>query len=154
MTEGLSADVAYKQLLERQTLGPQGGAGPLTPPPFDAKAQLIDVSGTHAFTPPSSGDARGFCPGLNALANHNYLPHNGVATITQFVDATTKVYGMGADLALFLATFGAVLDGTGVSWSIAGTPHTGIGGSHGNYETDSSPLKSDSTSMGPTANSL
>ncbi|KAK5714312.1 hypothetical protein LTR17_017243 [Elasticomyces elasticus] len=143
MTEGLSADVAYKQLLERQTLGPQGGAGPLTPPPFDAKAQLVDVSGTHAFTPPSSGDARGFCPGLNALANHNYLPHNGVATITQFVDATTKVYGMGADLALFLATFGAVLDGTGVSWSIAGTPHTGIGGSHGNYETDSSPLKSD-----------
>ncbi|KAK5722834.1 hypothetical protein LTR17_014220 [Elasticomyces elasticus] len=143
MTEGLSADVAYKQLLERQTLGPQGGAGPLTPPPFDAKAQLVDVSGTHAFTPPGSGDARGFCPGLNALANHNYLPHNGVATITQFVDATTKVYGMGPDLALFLSTLGATVDGTGVSWSIAGTPHTGIGGSHGNYETDSSPLKSD-----------
>ncbi|KAK4896475.1 hypothetical protein LTR27_005691 [Elasticomyces elasticus] len=143
MTEGLSADVAYKQLLERQTLGPQGGAGPLTPPPFDAKAQLIDVSGTHAFTPPGSADARGFCPGLNALANHNYLPHNGIATITQFVDATTKVYGMGPDLALFLSTLGATVDGTGVSWSIAGTPHTGIGGSHGNYETDSSPLKSD-----------
>ncbi|KAK5711414.1 hypothetical protein LTR15_012487 [Elasticomyces elasticus] len=143
MTEGLSADVAYKQLLERQALPPQGGAGPLTPPPFDAKAQLIDVSGSHAFTPPSSSDARGMCPGLNALANHNYLPHNGVATITQFVDATTKVFGMGADLALFLSTYGAVVDGPLVSWSIQGGPHVGIGGSHGNYESDSSPLKSD-----------
>lgn len=30
-----------------------------------------------------------------------------------------------------------------VSWSIGGAPHTGIGGSHGNYESDSSPLKGD-----------
>ena len=50
---------------------------------------------------------------------------------------------MGADLALFLATYGAVVDGTLTSWSINGKPHTGIGGSHGNYETDSSPLKAD-----------
>ncbi|TKA40647.1 hypothetical protein B0A54_09108 [Friedmanniomyces endolithicus] len=50
---------------------------------------------------------------------------------------------MGADLALFLSTYGAVIDGSGTSWSIAGGPHVGIGGSHGNYESDSSPLKSD-----------
>ena len=50
---------------------------------------------------------------------------------------------MGADLALFLATYGAVVDGSLISWSINGKPHTGIGGSHGNYETDSSPLKAD-----------
>jgi len=50
---------------------------------------------------------------------------------------------MSADLATFLATYGAVLDGTLTSWSIGGGPHTGIGGSHGNYETDSSPLKGD-----------
>lgn len=73
----------------------------------------------------------------------NYLPHNGVATISQFTNACQEVFGMGADLALFLATYGAVVDGTLTSWSIAGKPHQGIGGSHGNYESDSSPLKSD-----------
>jgi hypothetical protein len=77
------------------------------------------------------------------MANHGYLPHNGVATIAQFASACQTVFGMGADLALFLATYGAVVDGTLTSWSINGKPHTGIGGSHGNYETDSSPLKAD-----------
>lgn len=39
------------------------------------------VSGEHVFVPPSDGDQRGPCPGLNALANHNYINHNGVATV-------------------------------------------------------------------------
>ncbi len=65
-------------------------------PGFDAAAQRIDVSGAHAFTPPNiqAGDLRGPCPGLNALANHNYLPHNGWATISQFVTAVNQVFGM------------------------------------------------------------
>lgn len=29
-----------------------------------------------------AGDVRGLCPGLNTLANHNYLPRNGVATVS------------------------------------------------------------------------
>jgi hypothetical protein len=65
-------------------------------PGFNAAEQLIDVSGDHAFVPPdfSAGDLRGPCPGLNALANHNYMPHNGFATIDQFVQATNQVFGM------------------------------------------------------------
>jgi hypothetical protein len=65
-------------------------------PGFNAAEQLVDVSGEHAFVPPdfSAGDLRGPCPGLNALANHNYLPHNGFATISQFVQATNQVFGM------------------------------------------------------------
>ena len=61
-------------------------------PGFNADAQRIDVSGAHAFVPPdfAAGDLRGPCPGLNALANHNYLPHNGWASLTQFVEATNK----------------------------------------------------------------
>jgi len=43
---------------------------------------------------PGAGDARGECPGLNAMANHGYLPHNGVATIQQFVTGTAQVFGM------------------------------------------------------------
>ena len=55
---------------------------------FDAAAQHIDVSGAHAFVPPGSGDQRGPCPGLNALANHNYISHDG---ITSFVQVTAAI---------------------------------------------------------------
>lgn len=82
------------------------------------------------------------------MANHGYLPHNGVATIAQFQSATEKVFGMSPDLGAFLAVYGAVVDGTLTSWSIRGTPHIGIGGSHGNYETDSSPLRADLNQYG------
>ena len=59
-------------------------------PGFDAAAQHIDTTGAHAFVPPSASDLRGPCPGLNAMANHNYLPHDGWASITQFIDATNS----------------------------------------------------------------
>lgn len=65
---------------------------------FDPAAQLVDVTGAHTFTPPdfSAGDQRGPCPGLNALANHNYLPHNGVAAWTDIYKQT--VSGMSSPL--------------------------------------------------------
>lgn len=69
-------------LVKRQT--------PLNNPPFDAKSQLVDVTGAHAFKAPGSTDQRGPCPGLNAMANHGYLPHNGIATIDQFIEGTGK----------------------------------------------------------------
>ncbi|KAF2173836.1 hypothetical protein M409DRAFT_62077 [Zasmidium cellare ATCC 36951] len=131
-------------LQARQTAPPQGaGALPAVPPPFDANLQRVSNSGANRFIAPGRNDARGPCPGLNALANHAYLPRNGVATIPQFQYATNKVFGMAPDLAAFLAVYGAVVDGTLTQWSIAGTPHIGIGGSHGNYEADSSPLRAD-----------
>ncbi|KAK4498174.1 hypothetical protein PRZ48_010831 [Zasmidium cellare] len=128
----------------RQATPPQGaGALPLTPPPFDADLQRVSNSGANRFIAPGRNDARGPCPGLNALANHAYLPRNGVATIPQFQYATNKVFGMAPDLAASLAVYGAVVDGTLTQWSVAGVPHVGIGGSHGNYEADSSPLRAD-----------
>ncbi|PNS18813.1 hypothetical protein CAC42_5352 [Sphaceloma murrayae] len=124
---------------------------------FDAAAQRISTTGDHAFAPPNfaAGDQRGPCPGLNAAANHGYLPRNGVATINQFVEATTKVFGMGADLAGFLSTYGAVMDGDGTKWSIGGPSSNvpgllgllgqpqGISGSHNKYESDVSPTRGD-----------
>lgn len=59
-------------------------------PGFNAAAQRISTTGANAFVPPGAGDIRGPCPGLNALANHNYIPHNGVTTFTQAIDGTTK----------------------------------------------------------------
>ncbi|KJX97511.1 oxidase-like protein [Zymoseptoria brevis] len=127
-------------------------------PKFNAQKQYIDVSegSGHEYKAPNlaGGDLRGPCPGLNAFANHNFLPHNGYATIPQFIDATTTVVGMGPLLATFLAVYGAVIDGDGTSWSIGGTPGPGVGGllsgqgnglsgSHNKYDGDSSPTRPD-----------
>lgn len=65
---------------------------------FDPSTQYVSNTGTHAFVAPGSGDLRGPCPGLNAMANHGYIPHNGVATITQFVQGTYDVFGMVSSL--------------------------------------------------------
>ncbi|KAI7650197.1 hypothetical protein KC319_g11107, partial [Hortaea werneckii] len=57
---------------------------------FDASSQLVDVHGDHAFQPPGPHDRRGPCPGLNSLANHGYLPRNGITSVTQAIDACQK----------------------------------------------------------------
>ena len=85
------------------------------------------------------------------------MPHNGVATIEQFIQQTNQVYGMGLDLAAFLSIYGAVFDGDLASWSIGGVPPTnllaplgfllgeptGLTGSHNKYEADVSPTRGD-----------
>ena len=43
---------------------------------FDAKDQLINVHGNHKFIAPGPNDIRGPCAGLNAAANHGYIPRN------------------------------------------------------------------------------
>ncbi|KAH7157930.1 hypothetical protein B0J13DRAFT_650717 [Dactylonectria estremocensis] len=125
---------------------------------FDAEKQLIDVHGDHEFIPPNweAGDVRGLCPGLNTLANHNYLPRNGVATWTQYVTAVAKVWGMAPDLSGLLTTLGVVLGGDLISvsqggWSkymnnnllgLIGTPR-GLSGTHPLFEVDGSPTRGD-----------
>ena len=49
---------------------------------FDPKLQYVSNTGDHEWVAPGPNDIRGPCPGLNAMANHGYLPHSGVATIT------------------------------------------------------------------------
>ncbi|KAF7938508.1 uncharacterized protein EAE98_000846 [Botrytis deweyae] len=128
---------------------------------FDAASQYVSTTGEHAFVPPNfgAGDVRGPCPGLNAAANHGYIPHSGVGTIGDFIDGTNRAYGMSLDLGTFLAVFGAVFDGNLLSWSIGGpTPKVGlplgnllgltgtprgISGSHNKYESDTSPTRPD-----------
>ncbi|KAJ3858652.1 hypothetical protein EV359DRAFT_87413 [Lentinula novae-zelandiae] len=118
---------------------------------FDPTTQYVSTTGAHAFVAPGSGDARGPCPGLNALANHGYIPHNGIGTTAQFTQATNQVYGMGLDVATFLSAYGTAVDGDIVSLSfsigqgqstILG-PEDGLTGSHNNYETDVSPTRGD-----------
>ena len=44
---------------------------------FDPTTQKVSTTGGNAWVAPNfaAGDQRGPCPGLNALANHGYLPH-------------------------------------------------------------------------------
>lgn len=65
---------------------------------FDATAQLIDVSGAHAFLAPGASDLRGPCPAMNALANHGYIARDGYTNFQEALDAITKVFGAGAYL--------------------------------------------------------
>jgi hypothetical protein len=55
------------------------------PAGFNAKEQLVNVGAGsgHEWQSPGSGDLRGQCPGLNAAANHNFLPRNGKPSIAQ-----------------------------------------------------------------------
>lgn len=89
------------------------------------------------------------------MANHNYIPHNGVATIDELIQGTYDVFGMAKDLGGFLAIYGALFDGNLAAWSIGGpssqlaslplllsTPQ-GISGSHNKYEADVSPTRPD-----------
>ena len=75
------------------------------------------------------------------MANHGYLPRNGISTITQMTTAanegmhalyalihrvlTTSVFGMGLDLAAFLGTYSAIMAGDLTSFSIGGKPKSG-----------------------------
>lgn len=68
-------------------------------------------TGAYAYVAPGAGDYRGPCPGLNTAANHGYLPHNGVATFAQYVQAQMDLYNVGIDLAIFLCTVAIPLDG-------------------------------------------
>jgi len=63
----------------------------------------------HYFVAPGPNDIRGPCPGLNVLANHNFLAHDGITTYNELVDAQQNVYNVGYDLANLLALLGLTL---------------------------------------------
>ena len=99
---------AFPWLLEAKSPSPSVNEGPFaaskarrqasssTAPTFSASDQLISTSGLYEFVAPGPLDARGPCPGLNAMANHGYLPHIGVATLPQFALACEQVFRMGS----------------------------------------------------------
>ena len=119
-----AAQIASTRDMKRQVTADPASALFEPIPIFSAAAQYVDVGpgSGHEWQAPGPNDLRGPCPGLNAFANHGFIPKNGYATIGQFVEATEHVVGMSADLAGFLALYGAVMDGSGTGWSIGGTP--------------------------------
>lgn len=55
----------------------QTNCGPTPCLVFDEKDQFVSLTGPNAYASPGPGDIRGPCPGLNAAANHGFLPRNG-----------------------------------------------------------------------------
>ncbi|KAL1998501.1 hypothetical protein VTN02DRAFT_6056 [Thermoascus thermophilus] len=131
----------------------------------DPMTAPIDITGVHSFQPPNfeNGDQRGPCPGLNALANHGYIPRNGIVSLVDVIAAINQVYGMGIDLATVLGIMGTVWTGNPLSldpsfsiggqspavnnlldnaFGLLGTPQ-GLVGSHNFIEADSSNTRDD-----------
>jgi hypothetical protein len=87
---------------------------------FDAKSQLVSTSGEHAYINPGAGDIRGPCAGLNAAANHGYLPRTGIATAEAVNTGLWQAFGLDKTATLFLQTATMFFDGDPISgrWSI------------------------------------
>ncbi|KAI1291652.1 Chloroperoxidase [Xylaria venustula] len=132
---------------------------------FNPLADPIDVSGQHAFQAPDfeNGDQRGPCPGLNALANHGYIPHDGVVGLLDVIEQANTVFGMSIDLVGILAGVATVYVGTPLSlnpgfsiggislktenalgnlFGLLGKPR-GLDGTHNTIESDSSATRND-----------
>lgn len=96
----------------------------------------------YKFIAPTDTDSRGPCPGLNLLANYGYLPRDGYVNFGQVLDATSRGFNMGTDLATVLATFAVLGSGDldGLSFYL-GAGKNGIGGlnRHSVVEADISP---------------
>ena len=61
----------------------------------------------HAYVAPSSTDVRSPCPGLNSLANHNFLPHDGRAlTVPILIQGLADGLNVGADFSTAIGSFG------------------------------------------------
>jgi hypothetical protein len=78
---------------------------------------LLLVDGEHEWKAPdfASGAQRGPCPGLNALANHNYISRDGVAGLLSVIGPINEVFGMDVGLATILSVMGTVHSGDPLS---------------------------------------
>ncbi|KAI9719835.1 MAG: hypothetical protein M1828_006056 [Chrysothrix sp. TS-e1954] len=87
---------------------------------FDASSQAVSTSGEHAFMPPGDNDIRGPCAGLNAAANHGYLPRSGIATAESINTGLQEAFGLDKTATLFLQAATMFFDGDPTSgrWSI------------------------------------
>ncbi|KIJ37151.1 hypothetical protein M422DRAFT_260307 [Sphaerobolus stellatus SS14] len=70
----------------------------MTPPPppgllSNTSVKLVN-DGVYPYELPRKGDMCGSCPGLNTLASHGYLPHNGIAAPTQIINAVQHGFSM------------------------------------------------------------
>nr|XP_018909010.1 PREDICTED: aromatic peroxygenase-like [Bemisia tabaci] len=109
----------------------------------------ISTTGDHAWMAPGPNDQRGPCPALNALANHGYLPRDGVCTAGQLASACYGVLALGIDLSMVLAVQALVIASRydlkiSIGLPTENSPScSGLTASHNKFETDASPTRTD-----------
>ncbi|KAJ2936545.1 heme-thiolate peroxidase, partial [Candolleomyces eurysporus] len=103
---GLSARDLNELVPRLNEVDPPNPPGPLM---YNGTKLVHDDA--HPFKAPEEGDIRGPCPGLNTLANHGYLPHNGVATPSQIIEAVQEGFNMEHGTALFVTYAAHLVDG-------------------------------------------
>lgn len=109
----------------------------------------------HPWFPPTHGETRGPCPGLNAAANHGYLPRSGIVTPVQLLVGLWEAFSLSPDMAQFLGFMSFAFQGDpahmtlsiGTNKDVYGNPmpnHLGTGiGVHGVLEGDGSVTRAD-----------
>ena len=63
---------------------------PPPPPPLEFDGAKLVNDAAHPWRAPGPGDQRGPCPGLNTLANHGWLPRNGVVSPRDLIIAAQE----------------------------------------------------------------
>lgn len=122
----LAAEYAASQKLEKRI-------NPITPFPeypgapahatynqFNAGTQMVSTTGIHAWMAPVPNDIRGPCAGLNAAANHGYLPRSGIVDSASINSGLQEAFGLDQSATRVLQAATQFFDGDPVTgrWSI------------------------------------
>lgn len=86
-----SVAARYEDILGKRQVSADGATAIFEAnPTFDEQKQLIDVGpgSGHEWQAPGPNDVRGVCPGLNAFANHGFLPRNGMRSDLSYLRDT------------------------------------------------------------------
>ncbi|KAJ6474113.1 Chloroperoxidase [Mycena vulgaris] len=125
-----------------------------TQPTDTGLKQIPDAA--HPFIAPGPNDQRG--PGMNTLANHGYIPRNGIATFEEITLAMVEAYNLEINFGAFLVAANMLLRGNpfvnkisigGVSPLVPPLPGnigsnvTGGLSKHGGFEGDASITRAD-----------
>jgi hypothetical protein len=81
------------------------------PPPLDFTGGKVIPDADHPYIAPGPNDLRGPCPGLNTMANHGYLPRNGVASVEQLITGAQEAFNLGYNFSRAVSSFAILTRG-------------------------------------------
>ncbi|KDQ50980.1 hypothetical protein JAAARDRAFT_544016 [Jaapia argillacea MUCL 33604] len=127
------------------------------PPPLPNTGSILIPDAAHPYMPPGPSDQRGPCPGLNTMANHGYLPRNGIVSAADIINGAQEAFNVDYNFSVALASFALLSRGNvlldrvslglesplvpPLPGNIDGTP--GGLGKHGRFEGDVSMTRED-----------
>lgn len=100
----------------------------------------------HPWQAPGPGDQRGPCPGLNTLANHGYIPRNGLINPVQLLVGTWRGLSISPDVGAILGVLSWPFMGDLTTMKLSIGTRVGLGDGlahHGILEGDASVTRDD-----------